>query len=166
MLVAVLLTPHQIDDGQDADGIEDGDADKPNELVVTRALPHADGFPDAIPEGEENEHGDQQADPDGEVVCIHVHGLASLSRPTPASSANSLFSLAGQLEAWLAAAQRQVDVLTPSLLACLPGRCLLYRAVFDGRDHAVANVLVESRFSHFLSNFNAAPCFEHDPLEV
>ena len=60
MLVAVLLAPHQVNDGQDADGIEDGDADEPGELIVARALPHADGFPDAIPDGEQNNYGDQQ----------------------------------------------------------------------------------------------------------
>ena len=37
MLVAVFLAPQQIDDGQDADGIEDGDADEPGELFVARA---------------------------------------------------------------------------------------------------------------------------------
>ena len=60
MLVAVPLTPHQVDDGQDADRVEDGEADEPGELVVPRALPHADDFPDAIPDGNENQHRNQQ----------------------------------------------------------------------------------------------------------
>ena len=48
-VVAVLLAPGEIDDGQDAYGVEDGDADEPGELLVARALPHAGRFPNAVP---------------------------------------------------------------------------------------------------------------------
>jgi len=41
-----------------ANGIEDGDADEPGELIVARAFSHANGFPDSIPEGEEYNHRD------------------------------------------------------------------------------------------------------------
>ena len=37
MRVAILLTAHKVDDGQDACGVEDGDADEPAELIVARA---------------------------------------------------------------------------------------------------------------------------------
>lgn len=74
-LVAVFLTAGQVDDRQDADGVEDGDADEPGELVVARALPHADGFPHAVPDRDEDEERDQQAEPDGKVVRVNVsHG--------------------------------------------------------------------------------------------
>ena len=59
MLVAVFLKPHQIDDGQDADGVNDDDADEPSELFIARALPHADGLPDSIPDGDENDYWNQ-----------------------------------------------------------------------------------------------------------
>ena len=60
MLVAVFLTPHQIDDGQDAGGIQDADADEPCELFIARALPHANAPPDALPNDEKNDYGNQR----------------------------------------------------------------------------------------------------------
>ena len=86
MLVAVFLTPQQIDDGQYAGGIEDDDANKPGELFVARALPHANALPDTIPDGEENDYGEQHGQPGGELIWIHV---ARLPPPPPPSSAES-----------------------------------------------------------------------------
>jgi hypothetical protein len=59
MLVAVFLTPQQINDGQDADGVEEDDADEPSELFVARTPPHANALPDTIPDDEENDYGEQ-----------------------------------------------------------------------------------------------------------
>jgi hypothetical protein len=128
-LVAVLLTPNQIDDGQNADSIENGDADEPGELVVARTLPHADAFPDAIPEGEENQYRNQQAEPDGEMVCVHVHGLARLSEPAQASSAISL---------------QVLGVTTQRLVAAPPSpqRCLRFPIVLQQFTSAALAMLV------------------------
>ena len=84
MLVAIFLTPQQIDDGQDTSGIENDDADEPGELFIARALPHADALPDTIPDGEENDYGEQHGQPGGELIWIHA---ARLPRPAKASSA-------------------------------------------------------------------------------
>ena len=85
MLVAVFLKPHQIDDGQDADGVDEDDADEPCELFVARALPHANALPDTIPDGEENDYGDEHGQPGGELIWLHA---ARLLPPAPPSSAD------------------------------------------------------------------------------
>ena len=84
MLVAVFLTPQQIDDGQDAGGIQNADADEPGELFVTRALPHANDSPDSLPDDEENDYGNEYGQPGGELIRLHA---ARLPPPAPASSA-------------------------------------------------------------------------------
>ena len=84
MLVAVFLAPQQIDDWQDAGGVDNDDADEPGELVVARALPHANALPDGIPDAQENDYGEQHGQPGGELIWLHA---ARLLLPAPASSA-------------------------------------------------------------------------------
>ena len=55
-----FLEKQDIKDGQDAGGIEDGQADEPGQLVVACALPQGDQFPDAIPDGHKDENDDAQ----------------------------------------------------------------------------------------------------------
>ena len=84
MLVAVFLTPQQIDDGQDAGGIQDADTDEPRELFVARALPHADALPDAIPDGEDNDYGNEHGQPGGELIWLHPARLPPTAPPSSA----------------------------------------------------------------------------------
>jgi hypothetical protein len=84
MLVVVFLTPHQINDGQDAGGIQDADADEPGELFIAPALPHANDSPDVLPNDEENDYGDQHGQPGWELIWLHA---ARLPLPAPPSSA-------------------------------------------------------------------------------
>jgi hypothetical protein len=51
-----LLKEQDVKDGQNADRVENGQADKPRQLVVPRALPHGDQLPVAIPDCQEDDH--------------------------------------------------------------------------------------------------------------
>lgn len=76
------LEPQDIDDGQDAGGIEDGQTNEQGpmpvflqmpcfaketggmgrQLIVTRALPQGDQFPDRVPDGHQDDDGNQHCD--------------------------------------------------------------------------------------------------------
>ena len=118
MLVAVFLKPHQIDDGQDADGIENDDADEPGKLFVARALPHANALPDTIPDGENNDYGDEHGQPGGELIWLHP---ARLPPPAPASSAEC------SDPATLTRFRYRSTTLTRSRLFTRPSQALAYR---------------------------------------
>ena len=51
-----LLEAQHVNDGQDACGVEDGQAHKPSQLVVARALPQGNQLPYAIPDGDEEDY--------------------------------------------------------------------------------------------------------------
>ena len=50
-----LLETQKVEDGQDADGVEDGEADESCQLAVARAFPQGSQFPDALPDYQEDD---------------------------------------------------------------------------------------------------------------
>ena len=58
----LFLKTQNVNDWQNAGGIEDDEADIPRQLVVTRTLPHGNRFPDGVPDGQQNDYSDKQRD--------------------------------------------------------------------------------------------------------
>jgi hypothetical protein len=77
----------RLDDVQDAACVEEGDTDKSDKLLVARTLPHADHFPNTVPERQQNDDRYQQREAYGEVMGFDVNSREKF-QATPASSAN------------------------------------------------------------------------------
>jgi hypothetical protein len=45
-----LLETQDVENGQNAGGVEDGEADEPRQLVVARTLPHGNQLPYPVPD--------------------------------------------------------------------------------------------------------------------
>jgi arylsulfatase A-like enzyme len=54
-----FLEAQNIENGQYPRRIEDGEADKPRQLVVARAFPHGDQLPYPLPDCQEDNHDDK-----------------------------------------------------------------------------------------------------------
>src|ERR1035437_10041286 len=75
----VLLEEPYVEDRQNARCTEDGEADKPRQLAVTRTLPQGDSPPYSIPDRQEDYHGDKQDKQRTFHDCSLVDGFTCLA---------------------------------------------------------------------------------------
>src|ERR1035441_7770456 len=54
-----LLEIQDVENGQNARDVEDGQADEPRQLVVARTLPQGDQLPYPVPDRQEDDHDDK-----------------------------------------------------------------------------------------------------------
>jgi hypothetical protein len=53
--LTLFLKELEIDHGEDSQGVENKDGDEPACLIIFTCFPHADGFPDSIPNNQQKE---------------------------------------------------------------------------------------------------------------
>src|ERR1039458_2873433 len=66
-----LLEIQDVENGQNARGVKDGEADKPRQLFVARTLPQGNQFPYPVPDRQQDYHDDKH----DQQRTFYIHSL-------------------------------------------------------------------------------------------